>query len=116
MGREKLVVERKAEELIAEVARLLKRVRPPCNASIHLEKSADSVYFNIGQGTALYKPKLKASKYDIARAEANEVRRGLNALVLKGKLRNEDIAVADNLATEIIAMLTTMIKNLEGRD
>jgi len=115
MAREKLVVELKAEELIAEAARRLKLIREPCNASIHLEKSADSTYFNIGEGTVLFKPKLKASKYDIARAEANEVKRALRALVLKGKLTQADVGVADDLADCIIGMLTNMIKHLEDR-
>jgi four helix bundle protein len=115
MAREKLLVELKAEELIAETTRLLKLIKEPCNASIHLEKSVDSTYFNIGEGTVLFKPRLKASKYDIARAEANEVKRALRALVLKGKLTQEDIAVAEDLADCIIGMLTNMIKNLEAR-
>jgi four helix bundle protein len=115
MARERLLVERKAEELIAEAGRLLKRLKQPCTASFHLEKAADSVYLNIAEGSALYKPKPKASKYDIARAEANEARHALRALVLKGKLRDQEVAHADGLANEIIAILTTMIKNLELR-
>jgi four helix bundle protein len=114
MAREKLVVELKAEELIAEVARLKKHMTP-CKASMDLENSADSVYLNIGEGTALFRPKAKASKYDIARGEANEVRRALRALVLKEKLTEDQIAKADDLADCIIGMLTNMIKNLEGR-
>jgi four helix bundle protein len=115
MAREKLLVERKAEELIQEVARLVKRAGHPCTASIHLEKAAVSTYLNIGEGTALYRPRLKANKYDIARGEANEVRRALEVLILQGKLTKEEVAAADKLADEIIAMLTTMIKNLEER-
>ena len=115
MAREKLLVERKAEELIQEVGRLLKRVGHPCTALIHLEKAAVSTYLNIAEGSALYRPRLKANKYDIARGEANETRRALNALVLQGKLTSEEVAAADKLADSIIAMLTTMIKNLEKR-
>ena len=115
MTREKLLVERKAEELIEEVGRLLKRVRQPCTAASHLEKAAVSTYLNIAEGTALYRPRLKANKYDIARGEANECRRALHTLVLQKKLSTRDIAAADKLADSIIAMLTTMIKNLETR-
>ena len=111
----KLLVERKAEELIQEVTRLLKRVGHPCTASIHLEKAAVSTYLNIAEGTALYRPRLKANKYDIARGEANEARRALNVLVLQGKLSKEEVALADELANSIIAMLTSMIKKLERR-
>jgi four helix bundle protein len=115
MSREKLVVEIKSEQLLTEIARLLKKTKYACNASIHLEKSGDSVYFNLGEGAASFKPLVKAAKYDIARREASEVQRALRALVIKGKLTELDIALAHGLADEIIAMLTTMIKNLEDR-
>jgi hypothetical protein len=49
MAREKLLVELKAEELIAETTRLLKLIKEPCNASIHLEKSVDSTYFKLAK-------------------------------------------------------------------
>lgn len=115
MGREKLNVEVKAEELISEVARLLKKVRYADNACRHLGNSADGVYFNLGEGVVAFSPKKKANKYDISRGEAKEVQKALTALVLKGKLKQADIAVADDLADCIIGMLTNMIKGLEAR-
>jgi four helix bundle protein len=114
MSRGKLVVERKAEELVAESARLLRRIPYRCNAYNHLDKSVDSVHFNIGEGAALFRSRLKRNKYDIARGEAKEVQKALRSLVLRRKLSEQDIAIADDLADQIIAMLTTMIKNLEA--
>jgi four helix bundle protein len=115
MGREKLLVENKSEELIAEVARLLRKVPYRCKAAKDLERSADSTYLNAGEGAAAFKPRLKAMKYDIARCEAREVQRALRALVLKGKLSADDVVVANDLADHIIGMLTNMIKKLEKR-
>ena len=116
MGRAKLIVEEKAEQLVAEIARVRRKLRfPHSNASLHLEKSGDSVLFNLGEGIACFNPRMKASKYEIARAEAREVQKALTALVLKGELSGEDISVAYDLADTVIAMLTNMIKNLENR-
>ena len=112
---EKLRVELKAEELITEVARLLHSIHYRCKAAKDLERSADSVLLNIGEGVAAYKPRKKAHKYDIARGEAREVQRATRALVLKGKLKEHDVATADDLADHIAAMLTIMIKGLEER-
>ncbi|MGQ0563364.1 MAG: four helix bundle protein, partial [Gemmatimonadota bacterium] len=115
LGREKLRVEIKAEELVAEIAPLLRPVPYHCTLCLHLERAGNSAYLNVGEGAALFKPKKKADKYDIARGEAKEVQKALRGLVLKGKLTEEDIAVAFDLADCIIGMLTNMIKNLEER-
>jgi four helix bundle protein len=116
MGRAKLVVKEKAEQLVAEIARLRRKLNSPGNnAALHLEKAGDSVLFNLGEGIACFAPKLKASKYEIARAEAREVQQARNALVLTGELSAADVMVADDLADCVIAMLTNMIKNLKAR-
>jgi four helix bundle protein len=115
MGRTKLLVEEKAEELVAEVAVLMRKVRYPCKASRDSANSADSALLNIGEGIAFWAPKAKIAKYEIARGEAKEVQKALRALVLKGKLREQDVQKAHDIADHIIGMLTNMIKNLERR-
>lgn len=115
MERPKLRVKEKAEGLIAEVARLLATIPYHCTACKHLAKSADAVLLNLGEGVVLFRPRLKANKYDIARGEANEVRKALKALVIKRKLTEKQIAVADDLADHIIGTLTNLIKKLETR-
>ena len=115
-SRKRLLVEDKAEQLVAEIARLRRRLNyPGSNAALHLEKSGDSVLFNLAEGIVCFKPRLKVSKYEIARSEAREVQQALNALVLKRELNAADIVLADDLADCVIAMLTNMIKNLEAR-
>src|SRR5688572_1493301 len=115
MSREKLRVEIKAEELVAEIARVLRRLRYRCNASKHLEKAGDSILLNLGEGTVAYKPRLKAAKYDISRGEAREVQRAARALVLKGKLTTKDVEKIDDLTDCLIGSLTKMIKGLEDK-
>ncbi len=115
MSREKLRVEIKAEELIAEIARVLRNLRYRCNASKHLETAGDSVLLNLGEGIVAYKPRLKAAKYDISRGEAREVQRAARALVLKSKLTTKDVEKIDDLTDHIIGSLTKMIKNLEDK-
>lgn len=115
VGREKLLVEIKAEELVAEIARVLRKIRHACHASRHLEKSGNSLYFNLGEGVVAFKPKVKAAKYDITRGEANEVMKAARALVLQGRLTEEDVAKINDLADYNIAAMTNMIKGLEKR-
>ena len=111
----KLIVEVKAEELVAEARVLLKKIRYRCKAAKDLENSGDSLILNLGEGVVVFQPKKKAEKYDIARGEAGEIKKALIALVRKGKLKPHEIEKAEGLANEIIAILTTMIKNLEER-
>lgn len=115
MGRKKLMVEEKAEELVAETARLLRKIRYPCKASIDLDRSGDSLLLNLGEGIVAFQPRPKAKAYNIARQEAGEIQKALRALVIKGKLSEHDITVAYDLADHVIGMLTNMIKGLEHR-
>jgi four helix bundle protein len=115
MGRKNLEVEIKAEELVAEIASVLRKIRYSCDASKHLEKSGNAVYFNLGEGVVVFKPKLKAAKYDIARCEANETIKAARALVIQKRLTEKDVAKIEDLADYLIGAMTNMIKNLEKR-
>lgn len=112
--REKLRIEIKAEELVAEIARLIP-LAGPCNACVHLEKSGDSALFNAGEAVESYSPKQKIASLNLVRREAKEVQKALRALVLKGRLTLDQVARADDLADAIIAMAIKMTKNLETR-
>ena len=115
MIRQKLLIEEKTEELLAEVNSLLRGIRYPCKASKDLGRSADSVHLVTGEGIAVFSPKMKIAKYEIARGEAKEVQKALTALVIKGKLSEKQIEPAFDLADHIIGMLTNMIKRAEAR-
>ena len=115
MGREKLRVEIAAEELVAEIARVLRKLSYPCDASKHLEKAGNSALFNLGEGIVAYKPRVKAGKYEIARGEAKEVEKAARALVAQRRLTAADIVRIEDLCDYLIAALTNMIKGLAAR-
>lgn len=105
-----------AEALLAEIERLLPRAnaRKP-NAADHLERSGDSVLFNMNEGIGSFKPKMKISAYSIARKEVSEVRGALRKLVISKVFTQHETQKAYDLAGAIFGMLTAAIKTLEKR-
>ncbi|HET9985066.1 MAG TPA: four helix bundle protein [Longimicrobiales bacterium] len=105
-----------AEALVAEVDGLLSRAkaRAPKPAD-HLERSADSVLFNMAEGVGAFKPKVKTGAYEVARKEANEVRAVLRRLVLKRVFTEPQVRKAYNLPGACVGMLTNAIIALENR-
>lgn len=102
-----------AELLMAEIDRLAPLVVPHNpSAADHLLRSGESVLFNIGEGVAAYRPKVKIAVYEIAKREANEIRAILRRLVIQKVLTNDDTARAYNLAGAEVGMLTNAIKTL----
>lgn len=105
-----------AEELTAEIDRLVPLIGARnADAADHLQRSADSVLFNIGEGIAAWRPKIKLSVYEIARRESNEVRAILRRLVQKKALAPEQTRRAYNLAGAIVGMLTSAALSIEKR-
>jgi four helix bundle protein len=105
-----------AEKLVAEIDRLLPVARRrAAKQADHLERSADSVMFNLAEGVACYKPKMKTSAYAIARKEANEVRAVLRRLVIKEVFRPEEVQQGIELAGACVGMLTNAIRSVEER-
>jgi four helix bundle protein len=103
-----------AEALMAEIDNLVPRARRQApNAAEHLERSGESVLFNIGEGVGAYRPKAKIASYEVAKKEANEVRAILRRLVIKRVLTQHDIQQAYNLAGAIVGMLTNAIIGLQ---
>jgi four helix bundle protein len=105
-----------AEELAAENDKLLPRARAlaPLQAD-HLERSCDSLLFNMAEGIACFKPKMKISAYDISRKEGNEYRAVLRRLNVKGVYAWDEIKRAHELAGVCIAMLTNATISVEKR-
>jgi four helix bundle protein len=116
MRPESMRVWQAAEEMVAEIDGWLKRVQSRSgNAAYHLERAAESVLFNIGEGVGAWQPKVKITAYEIAKKEANEVRAILRRLVLKRVLTSEEIEKPYNLAGAIVGMLTRAIIAVEQR-
>ena len=105
-----------AEELMAEVDQIVPKVRySASNATDHLERSAESALFNIGEGAGAFQPRVKIACYEIAKKELNEVRAVLRRLLIKGVLTRSEASRAYNIAGATIGMLTRAIITLEER-
>ena len=106
-----------AEALAAEVERLLpEATRAGASQADHLERSADSVLFNMAEGIGAFQPKVKTNAYGIARREASELRAVLRRLEIKRVFTRAEIDKAYNLAGVCLAMLTRAIITIERSD
>lgn len=105
-----------AELLMREVDRLMPRARRMSrNAADHMERSCESVLFNIAEGLSCFQPKVKLTAYNIARKEAHELRAILRRLYIKGVFTESEIARAINLVDCVIGMLTNAMIAIEKR-
>ncbi len=111
----KLKMQEAAEELVREVDKLLPRARRRSpNAADHLERAAEAVDFNIGEGIAALRPRVKVWVYEIAKREAGEVRVILNRLVFKGVFTSSEVRRAMSLATVTTAMVSSAMRTLSS--
>lgn len=116
MQPERMRVYQAAEELVAEVDRLVPLIAPlNPDAADHLQRSAESVLYNTGEGIEAWRPKVKVAVYEIARREANEVRAVLRRLIIQKVLKQEETRRAYNLAGAIIGMLTNASRTIENQ-
>lgn len=105
-----------AEQFVAEIDGIVERSRFAApNPTDHLERSAESVLFNIAEGAGAYRPRVKIACYEIAKKETNEARAVLRRLVLKKVVTNDQIKRAYDLAGVLMSMLTSAILTLEER-
>lgn len=103
-----------AEALVAEADRLVPLVAPAnASAADHLQRSAESAFFNTAEGVAAWRPKVKIAVYEIARREANETRAILRRLVIQKLLTRDQTRRAYNLAGALVGMLTSAARTLE---
>jgi four helix bundle protein len=107
---------RAAEELIVEIDVIVARVRSQAvNSADHLERSGESVLFNIAEGVGAYPAKVKIAAYEVAKKEASEVRAVLRRLVLRRLVTSRDVERALNLAAMIMVMLLRAITAVRDR-
>jgi four helix bundle protein len=116
MNPERIRMWQAAEALLAELDRIVVQARESApNAADHLERSGESVLFNIAEGVGAYAPKMKIAAYEIAKKEANEVRAILRRLVMRRAVTSAQIDRPYNLASAIVVMLTRAIQTLSRR-
>lgn len=105
-----------AEELSEEVDKIL-AVLPYKARKLadHLERSSESVGLNLMEGLTAFKPKVKASCFDITRRESGEVRKVLRRVVRRKFIAPMQTQRADGLASAMIGAMTRMIQQQEAR-
>ena len=116
MQPKKMRMQLAAEELLDEIDRLLPAVkRGNPKAADHLERAAQSTLFNIAEGIAAWRPKVKLDRYEIGRREVNEVRAILRRLVRQRVLTRDEARRGYNLCGAIVGMLTNAAIQIEKR-
>jgi four helix bundle protein len=81
-----------------------------------LDRASTSIPLNIAEGNGKYAPKDRCRFFDIAHGSALECAAGLDVLVGKGKLSNEQVRPGKEQLQRIVRMLMGLIKRNSSRD
>lgn len=114
-GHERLKVYQIAIDFVALTEQII-RVVPSGRAHLsdQLHRAATSIALNIAEGAGEYSKGEKSRFYRMARRSATECAAILDVIDRIGELDDHQLAEARNLLIQIVAILTTMSKNLEG--
>ena len=113
---ENLEVYREAIQFIAWLSSLLDSAVRVGDVKDQLDRASTSVALNIAEGNGKYAPKDRCRFFDIAHGSALECAAGLDALVAKGKLTNEQIRPGKESLQRIVRMLMGLIKRNSTRE
>lgn len=99
-----------------EFANGLVRQMPGGRAGVdsQLLRAATSVSLNIAEGAGEYAVKDKVRFYRMARRSATECAAALDVSLRLGLIRNTDIAPGRSILRRVVAMLTRLVKRIEG--
>ena len=114
MDFEKLIVYPKAERLF-EVCNRVANGLPQSQSILadQLRRASLSTMLNIAEGAGEFAPKEKSRIYRIAKRSGSETYGALRAVRL-ARFGSQDVDEGIGLANEVVAMLTSMIQNLDG--
>jgi four helix bundle protein len=97
-------------EFAAWASSLLERA-PKCgDVKDQLDRASTSIPLNIAEGNGKYTIKDRCRFFDIARGSALECAAGLDVLVAKGKLSEEQIEPGKEQLQQIVRMLIGLMK------
>ena len=112
---EKLKVYRASVEFAAWLSSLLERAPKPGGVKDQLDRASTSIPLNIAEGNGKYTIKDRCRFFDIARGSALECAAGLDVLVAKGILVEEQIEVGKDQLQQIVRMLIGLMKRDPSR-
>ena len=113
---EKLDVYREAIAFIAWLSALLEGMQRLGDVKDHLDSASTSIALNIAEGNGKYSPKDRCRFFDTAHGSAFECAAGLDVLVAKSKLTEEQIRPGKEHLQKTVRMLMGLIKKNSTRD
>jgi four helix bundle protein len=113
---EKLAVYQEAIAFVAWLAPLLEGLSRPGEVRDQLDRASTSIPLNIAEGNGKYSVKDRCRFFDIANGSAFECASGLDVLVAKGKLTDEQIDAGKERLSGIVKMLVGLLKSLSERN
>ncbi len=113
---EKLEVYREAIGFVAWVSEILEGTVRVGDVKDQLDRASTSLPLNIAEGNGKYTPKDRCRFFDIAHGSALECAAGLDILVAKRKLMEEQIRPGKERLQRIVRMLMGLIKRNSTRE
>ena len=107
---ERLTVYQTSLKFIAWLQKILDRIPRKYSINDQLDRSSGSITLNIAEGNGKYSKKDRCRYFDISRGSALESAAGLDILVAKGLLKEEEIFEGKEMLGEIVSMLVGLIK------
>ena len=113
---EKLDVYREAIAFVAWQSALLEASVRIGDVKDQLDRASTSISLNIAEGNGKYTLKDRCRFFDIAHGSALECAAGLDVLLAKGKLTQEQIRAGKESLQKIVRMLMGLIKRNSSRE
>src|SRR5215213_7446228 len=113
---EKLEVYREAIAFVAWVSTLLEATGRVGDVKDQLDRASTSIPLNIAEGNGKFNPKDRCRFFDIAHGSALECAAGLDVLVAKRKLAEDDIRPGKEILQRVVRMLLGLIKRHSTRE
>jgi four helix bundle protein len=113
---EKLEVYREVIAFVAWLSAVLENAVRLGDVKDQLDRASTSVPLNIAEGNGKYASKDRCRFFDIAHGSALECAAGLDILVARGKLTDEQIRSGKEILQRVVRMLMGLIKRNSTRE
>jgi four helix bundle protein len=115
-GHEKLEVYREAIAFVAWLSALLEGTGRIGEIKDQLDRASISIALNIAEGNGKFSPKDRCRFFDIAHGSALESAAGLDILVAKSKVTDEQVRPGKQSLQKIVRMLIGLLKANSARN
>jgi len=108
---EKLLVYQEALRFVRWLEPILDKLPHKLAVRDQLDRSSTSVPMNIAEGNGKYTSPDRCKYFDIARGSALECAGGLDVLVAKGRLTDEDVREGKEILRGVVSKLVGLIRS-----